>query len=45
MSNKKLLVITASNGENLKLAKRFLVSGKELNYSCKLLDLTESKHD
>ena len=45
MSNKNLLVITASNGENLKLAKRFLEAGKELNYSCELLDLTESKHD
>ena len=45
MSNKKLLVITASNGENLKLAKRFLVAGKELNYSCELLDLTESKNE
>ena len=45
MSNKKLLVIAASNGENLKLAKRFLVAGKELNYSCELLDLTELKYD
>ena len=45
MTSKKLLVITASNGENLKLAKRFLVAGKELNYSCELLDLTESKND
>ena len=45
MSDKNLLVITASNGENLKLAKRFLVAGKELNYSCELLDLTESKND
>ena len=45
MSNKNLLVIAASNGENLKLAKRFLVAGKELNYSCELLDLTESKND
>ena len=45
MSNKNLLVITASNAENLKLAKRFLEAGKELNYSCELLDLTESKHD
>ena len=45
MSNKKLLVIAASNGENLKLAKRFLVAAKELNYSCELLDLTELKYD
>ncbi len=45
MSNKNLLVITASNGENLTLAKRFLNAGKELNYSCKLLDLTESNND
>ena len=45
MSNKNLLVISASNGENLTLAKRFLNAGKELNYSCKLLDLTESNND
>ena len=45
MSNKKLLIIAASNGENLKLAKRFLVAGKKLNYSCELLDLTESQND
>ena len=45
MSNKSLLVITASNGENLKLAERFLIAGKKLNYSCELLDLTESKND
>ena len=45
MSNKNLLVITASNGENLKLAERFLVAGKKLNYSCELLDLTESQND
>ena len=45
MSHKNLLVIAASNGENLKLAKRFIEAGKELNYSCELLDLTESKHD
>ena len=44
MSNKKLLIIAASNGENLKLAKRFLLAGKELNYSCELLDLTESQN-
>ena len=45
MSNKKLLVITASNGENLKLAERFVVAGKKLNYSCELLDLTESQNN
>ena len=44
MSNKKLLVITASNGENLKLAERFIVAGKKLNYSCELLDLTKSNN-
>ena len=44
MANKKLLVITASNGENLKLAERFVNAGKNLNYSCELLDLTESKN-
>ena len=45
MPNKKLLVITASNGENLKLAERFVNAGKNLNYSCELLDLTESKNN
>ena len=45
MPDKKLLVITASNGENLKLAERFLVEGKKLNYSCELLDLTRSEND
>ena len=45
MSNKKLLVITASSGENLKLAERFVVAGKKLNYSCELLDLTTSEND
>ena len=45
MSNKNLLVITASNGENLKLAERFVVEGKKLNYSCQLLDLTSSEND
>ena len=45
MSNKKILVISVSNGENLKLAERFLKAGKELNCSCNLLDLTESKHN
>ena len=45
MSNKSLLVITASNGQNLKLAERFLVAGQKLNYSCELLDLTKSEND
>ena len=45
MSNKKLLIITASNGENLKLAERFVVAGKKLNDSCELLDLTKSEND
>ncbi len=44
MPNKNLLVITASNGENLKLAERFLIAGEKLNYSCELLDLTTSGH-
>ena len=44
MSAKTLLVITASNGENLKLAERFVVAGKKLNYSCELLDLTKSEN-
>ena len=45
MPDKKLLVITASNGENLKLAEKFLSIGRSLNLSCELLDLTESKND
>ena len=45
MSNKSLLVITASNGENLKLAERFVLAGKKLNYSCELLDLTKSENN
>ncbi len=45
MPNKNLLIITASNGENLKLAERFLIAGEKLNYSCQLLDLTTSEHD
>ena len=44
MSKKNLLVITASNGENLKLAERFLIAGNQLNYSCELLDLTEPEN-
>ena len=39
-SAKDLLVITASNGENLKLAKRFLTISQELKANPKLLDLT-----
>ncbi len=39
-SNKNLLIITASNGENLKLAKRFVSLGKELNVNPSLIDLT-----
>ena len=45
MTNKSLLVITASNGGNLKLAERFLSAGKKLNYSCELLDLTKSENN
>ena len=45
MSNKNLLIITASNGENLKLAERFFMAGEKLNYSCQLLDLTNADHD
>ncbi len=40
-TNKDLLVITASNGENLKLAKRFLQIGTDLGATSKLIDLTE----
>ncbi len=36
-----LLVITASNGENLKLAKRFCEISKKRNANPKLIDLTE----
>ena len=35
-----LLVITASNGENLKLAKRFLEHAQGLGLNADLLDLT-----
>ncbi len=35
-----LLVITASNGENLKLAQRFCEISKQLGTSSKLIDLT-----
>ena len=35
-----LLVITASNGENLKLAKRFIEEGKKLGAKAERLDLT-----
>ena len=36
-----LLVITASNGENLKLAQRFVQAAKELGAKPKLVDLTD----
>ena len=39
-THKDLLIITASNGENLKLAERFIQSGKKLNATTELLDLT-----
>ncbi len=39
-SSKDLLVIAASNGENLKLAQRFVEAGKELAINPELLDLT-----
>ena len=39
-NSSQLLVITASNGENLKLAKRFVDSANEMNISSELLDLT-----
>ena len=45
MSSKKLLVITASNGENLKLAERFMIAADKLNCSSELLDLTQSAYD
>ncbi len=40
-SQAKLLVIAASNGENLKLAERFIKLGNELGAQSELLDLTE----
>ena len=39
-SQKDLLVITASNGENLKLAEKFIESGNHLGISSSLIDLT-----
>ena len=39
-SSKKLLIITASDGENLKLAQRFMAVSKQLNTIPELLDLT-----
>ena len=39
-SKKDLLVITASNGENLKLAKRFVQIGEKLKAKPILIDLT-----
>tara|TARA_B100000029_G_scaffold514763_1_gene618898 strand:+ start:2945 stop:3469 length:525 start_codon:yes stop_codon:yes gene_type:complete len=39
-SPKDLLVITASNGENLLLAKRFVETGQKLGADSELLDLT-----
>ena len=45
MSDKKLLIITASNGENLKLAERFFYAARKRNVSCELLDMTESRFD
>tara|TARA_Y100001968_G_C19316178_1_gene696814 strand:+ start:473 stop:1003 length:531 start_codon:yes stop_codon:yes gene_type:complete len=36
-----LLVLAGSNGENLKLAKRFVQIGKRLERNSKLIDLTE----
>ncbi len=38
---KDLLVITASDGENLKLAKRFVSSGEQIGANPTLLDLTK----
>ncbi len=41
MDNKDdLLVVTASSGENLKLAQRFVAIGKKLQINAKLIDLT-----
>ncbi len=38
--SQNLLIITASDGENLKLAKRFVTLGKQLQTNPELLDLT-----
>ncbi len=40
-SAQNILVIASSNGENLKLAKRFVTLGKKIGASTNLLDLTE----
>ncbi len=40
-ADKALLVITASNGENLKLAQRFAQISKELGANPEVLDLTD----
>ena len=40
-TNTDLLIITASNGENLKLAEKFQQSAKKLGASSELLDLTK----
>ncbi len=40
-STKNLLIITASDGENLKLANKFLSVGKQLNIKTDVLDLTD----
>ena len=40
MDNNNLLIITASNGENLKLATRFKEASQKLNHSSEILDLT-----
>ena len=39
-SKKDLLIITASNGENLQLAKRFVLAAKKLGATPDLIDLT-----
>ena len=40
LSESNLLVIAASNGENLQLAKRFIKIGDQLGTKSELLDLT-----
>ncbi len=40
-TSKDLLIITASNGENLKLAERFERIGTKIGADTKLIDLTE----
>tara|TARA_B100000579_G_C22530479_1_gene710490 strand:- start:252 stop:779 length:528 start_codon:yes stop_codon:yes gene_type:complete len=39
--NSKIIIISASNGKNLELSKKFQAKTNELNYPSEILDLTE----